>query len=824
MLAQKREGSIHMAAVSAETRGELTEISGLIEVNLVRDASVRLRKLILALPLDELVLASPDIRVQIERFQKQRRRDLRLEFDFRLLRRSAQGPAQSNVHEEHDSHSPLAGNERLSVRVESMLQTLASSHIFKWTPNYRDTLLFIVSTALSELPDSEEIESELAVIGQKFALHSEEIFCRGYKFQINRDLSPDVAEIKSISGVQSFLDLVVSIYLEFRQKVTTAKQADVLWGVASSAISGIVRGYGYAWFNDVSGWSVLEKNVRSWVPPMGFCRGTELLSFFEDFPIAQRSEDLQLILGSTLLAVERMAHQFHGDGVLLPRFSRMSTPGPTRLDIGLSAKYGQVNTDLLLTCFWGGCLTSYQPIRAARSARTAAIIGRLDPSVRESIDREQIGGIVDASGLSSDQQQIHHLSELICAQLAEQGLTDESNSDPALMAHNFARDFPLDDPDFRRQFMVERHSVKRLLQDFEGGVGIHLWCSVRRSGKTTAAQELADASGQSVVVAQTMDRLPRQPIQNIFSRRLREAFEANNELSDDFFAQVVRECTLASTATDTSDRRIVFIIDEYESLFALIDAYVRRDRDLKVLVALPLLSQMVDFATKNMLIFMGQRPDAYMVLSAQNQLSPLVQQCSFPLFDHVDNARDTEFSQLLSYVLSENLPFAMSFATAVFEETSGHPYLTVNLMVDFCEWLIDNKFRISGEQLSAQHFANFVKDRLTPAALKRSPHYEFFHGQMAEYLSEQARTDEPWLAAIANILKLIASKHPSKFECPFTSYEQWAAPVGTAARMTAARLLTTGSQANFLNDRNGRVSPGIRLLARLANSSTPNIN
>ncbi|AXV76128.1 hypothetical protein CJO76_03610 [Ralstonia solanacearum] len=413
---------------------------------------------------------------------------------------------------------------------------------------------------------------------------------------------------------------------------------------------------------------------------------------------------------------------------------------------------------------------------------------------------------------------------MIFAQIDAHGLREDSDVDPTLMTHNFAGDFPLDDPDFRRQFMVERHSVKSLLQEFEGSVGIHLWCSVRRSGKTTAAQELADASGKSVVVAQTMDRVPREPLKNIFSSRLREAFEAHKELSDDFFVQVVRECMLASTAADQGGRRIVFIIDEYESLFALLDAYVRNDLGLKVMVALPLLSQMVDFATRNLLIFMGQRPDAYLVLSAQNQLSPLVQQYRFPLFDHVNNARDTEFTQLLSYVLSDRLPFDASFATAVFEETSGHPYLTVNLMVDFCDWLIGTKFRITGEALSAQQFTSFVKDRLTPAALKRSPHYGFFHGQMAEYLSERARTEEPWLASIANILRLIADKHPRNFTATFSNYEQWAEPVSVVARMTAARLLTTGSQANFLEEKGGSVLPGIRLLARLAGSAAPTIN
>lgn len=95
---------------------------------------------------------------------------------------------------------------------------------------------------------------------------------------------------------------------------------------------------------------------------------------------------------------------------------------------------------------------------------------------------------------------------------------------------------------------------------------------------------------------------------------------------------------------------------------------------------------------------------------------------------------------------------------------------------------------------------------------------------MAEYLSERARTEEPWLASIANILRLIADKHPRNFTATFSNYEQWAEPVSVVARMTAARLLTTGSQANFLEEKGGSVLPGIRLLARLAGSAAPTIN
>lgn len=808
-----------MNIVTAETRQRLTKISGLIEENLVQEAATQLEEIIYKLPAQEFILVSHDISNQISLFQKKRRRDLLLKFETRLSNLRKNTAAKSIEEGTRGPALPQVSVERLSTRISTLLRNLADHYIFKWTPNYRDTFQFMVQSALTELPDSGQLETELTAIGKQFEAHSKEIFSRGHQFQLDRGLPTDVANIKSISGIQSFLDLVVSIYLEHRQSMTTAKEANVLWGITSAAITGIIGGYGTVELGEKIGWQLLSDNPRSWVPPLGFCRGSELLPFFEEIPEPYHDTNLHLILGSAAIAVERIAHKFHGKDILLPRLSRMSVQTSTRLDITLAAKRGNLSRDVLLTCFWENGTTPSRLISSAQSLGAAAIVGKFDDRLDESTD-----GVVNATSLAGEHELIDHLSELVCATLEKRGFSEEGYSDATVMTHNYARDFPLDDPDFRRQFMVERHSVKRLLQQFDGSTGIHLWCSVRRSGKTTAAQELSDATGSSIVVTQTMDRQPRQPIQNIFALRLREAFEAEKELPDHFFIQVVRECALAVTATEANDRRIVFIIDEYESLFALINAYVRLNKDQKVLVALPLLSQMVDFGTRNLLILMGQRPDAYQILSTQNQLSPLVNQHRFPLFEHINNATDTEFTQFLSYVLSDRLPFDSSFAAAVFEETSGHPYLTVNLLVDFCDWLITTKYRLAEASLSAQQFTHFAKDRLTLPLLKRSPHYEFFHSQMAEYLSEQARSDEPWLYAIANILDRIAKKHPKTFTCTINTYEQWAAQIVPLMPMPAARLLTTGSQANFLEDMNGHVSSRIRLLSRLAASVSPKVN
>src|SRR5262249_12126077 len=153
----------------------------------------------------------------------------------------------------------------------------------------------------------------------------------------------------------------------------------------------------------------------------------------------------------------------------------------------------------------------------------------------------------------------------------------------------------------------------------------------------------------------------------------------------------------------------------------------------------PLLSQMVAFSTTNLLVFLGQRPDAHFILMSQNQPSPLVQQDSFPLFEHHEHSTSSEFAQFLAKVMTEQLPFAPSFADAVYQESSGHPYLTVNLMVDFCHWLIESNRSLDWIKLTGNDFELFSKDRLAPAVLQRSSHYSTFQQMIADNLSEATR-------------------------------------------------------------------------------------
>jgi hypothetical protein len=280
-----------MAAVSALTRQSLTAISGLVQANLVREASTQLTALIRALSPQELVLVSHDIRHLADGFQKQRRRDLLAELN-RRLENVAPDSQTGDGRTVRSQVSAVATDHLLSIRTSAMLQELANNHIFKWAPNYRDVLRFIVDSAMNELSDLGANEAELAAISEQFAAHSKEIFGRGYAFQSRRGLTSNVAEIKSISGLQAFLDLAVSVYLERRQSVASASEAGILWGITSAMLAGITGGYGAVDFGGVAGWLLIAKNPRSWVPPMGFCRGAELMTFFEEFPSSHRDEDL----------------------------------------------------------------------------------------------------------------------------------------------------------------------------------------------------------------------------------------------------------------------------------------------------------------------------------------------------------------------------------------------------------------------------------------------------------------------------------------------------------------------------------------------------
>lgn len=813
-----------MSSTTGTARQSLSEIAAHIDANRVQVASDAITALLKSLPVESLELLAPDVRQQIGRLLPKRKRDLSASLEAALNRTSRPALQIVKAGESTSRPQPRRAAPSSIERYKVRLTDLGRYHIFQWATYYRETVLYLFKDLQNDLRGSDEWLPTLEAVSGLFSDHALDIFGRGFQHLNEKGVQSEVAEIKSINGVQKFLYLVVTLLLDQRDSFKNSRDARLSWDIASSLLVGILRGYGRLDVGNVTGWSLLRRNLRAWLPPLGFTRGSDAQLLFQDFPTNERPDDIVVTVVPALLGVDKFSNRFHGSDFILPRLSRVAIGEPPRLDLTYTTFEGGSTREVIVSCFFQGAVSEARVLAEAVSLRASAVVAKTRGLAKTWIDGQQAGPVLDAGDVQPSAEQTENFSEMVRASLEASARAQSDLIDADSLGRNFAREFPLEDPDFRKLFLVERHSVKRLLEQFEEGSGIHLWCSVRRSGKTTAVSSLSDMTARSAVVLQTMDHHPNQPELNVFLKRVREAFAARQAISEDFFAKVVRECALANVPIDYEKRKVVLIIDEYETLFGMIRAYTSEDVGLRYLVAQPLLSQMVGFAANNLLVFMGQRPDAHLILSSQNQLSPLVRQHNFPLFEHFAGATDTEFTQFLRRVLTEKLPFAPSFADAVFHETSGHPYLTVNLLVDLCDWLILNRRREGHGELDSAVFAAFSKDRLSQAALERSPYYSFFHGMLSEYLSELGRRDEPWLYAVTSVLIQIARKHPKSFGSSLPGFQQMAAPFGPVARATPERLLASAVMSNFLKEKDGQVFPGIRLLARLAASAVPHIN
>lgn len=768
------------------------------------------------------MLVSPDLEVLIARFLPKRKKQLTVALENALA--IAKRPTLPTVVRANAQPAPTPLPTDIQLYTKR-LDELRDFHIFQWATYYRDVIGYIFKNLLSTLKNTDTWHSELESVSNDFARHSNEIFSQGYRYLANNKISDEVALIKSSNGLQKFLDVIINIYIANRDLVNSAKDARLTWATTSSLLVGVLRGYGKTAFGALSGWHMLRLNSRSWIPALGFLNGSDATSLLQDFPSSAAPADIFSAVAPTLVAFDQLSNKYHGTRFLLPRLSRVAAGQPSRLEITVTAFENVPVRDIIVTCFFDGPLSDSRFLTDAINQRATAVVAKLSTAAREwAAQQGKNPKVIDVSDVTARVDDAQNFAQIIRATIEAEIRADSGLQSTQSFNRNYAREFPLEDPDFRRYFLVERHSVKRLLDQFQTETGVHLWCSVRRSGKTTAVSNMADVTGHAVVVVQTMDHQSHQLELNVLERRVREALQKRIPIAQDFFSNVVRECVISSVSIEMAQMKVILVIDEYETLFGLIEAFTKDDIGLRYLVAQPLLSQMVSFATANLLILMGQRPDAHYVLASQNQLSPLVRQHNFPLFEHHSGGNDTEFSQFLRRVLTEKMQFAPSFVDAVYQETSGHPYLTVNLMVDLCDWLIENHVEEGRSQLDAARFAAFVRDRLSQAMIQRSPHYTFFQTMLGDYLSERSRQQEPWLYAMASVLHDIGKKHPKSFSCTIVNYQHLAQTASRSARLTPDQLLSSGTMSNFLRVHDGHVAPAIRLMGRLAASVVPELN
>jgi len=291
------------------------------------------------------------------------------------------------------------------------------------------------------------------------------------------------------------------------------------------------------------------------------------------------------------------------------------------------------------------------------------------------------------------------------------------------------------------------------------------------------------------------------------------------QLSGTFLTEALKAC---APEQQLNDRRTVLVLDEYETLFGQLRTAAVYEERLRYTVVQPILNQLVAFAKDNLLVFLGQQPNAHFILMDQNQLSPYVEQDPFPLFTY-STSDGGEFSELLGKVLRNRATFDAAFARRIYAETSGHPYLTVNIMVEFVEWLIKNKRSGKSLHFTLEDASLFATRMLRRDRISVSPEYEFFRdGAIPQALSPNGKERNPWLYAMYSITRTIAIEDPIAFTCARGDFVSMVEHLGLPQLgLSADYILNTGSQANFLSYTDRIVYPKIRLLARIASVSTP---
>jgi hypothetical protein len=662
----------------------------------------------------------------------------------------------------------------------------------------------------------------LEVVRGQLQGHASEIFLKGYGF-VTTELGHthrDAIE-KSLGGLSRFLGLPVELYGQYMYGIADANEAKIHRAICSCMVTAVLLGYGQAQFDQQPGQAVLPKVPRSWASYLAYLTSSDLASVIDMIEPGEFRGGLQSNVLPVVAALERLLASEGEEYYLLPRLGGFSW-NYRRLEMSVSVPHNATGKRSMdLHCY---LLPSYVERTALEQSegRGASLIAvSLRPDLREwALSRERLASV----WLDTTSAQTRRDADIIDRAVAilKQGLVLLAGTarPAALLTYNVAEEFPLHQASVGPAYLVERRSVRRLLESFERQTGIHLWCSTRRSGKTTSCLNLSTATGTSVLVRQCMQPTDEDRGTGVFNRLFTEALSSGKPLPATFMRDAIAEC--ADEGIDR-ERKIVFLLDEYESLFERVRHAVRRDPELRYTVGHPLMNQMVAFSRDNLLVLVGQRPDAHYILMDQNQLSAYVQQDGFPLFEHESGSLDTEFAELLRRVLTSQMAFDPGFANAVFLETSGHPYLTVEVLVEFCQWLIDSQRPNAPVALSQGEFDEFARDRLCPDALRVSTGFTYFRNVVADYLSDDTRQQFPWLYAIHHALQRIAQESPVGLSVSQGRFGELVRPVTEPLGWEPEYLLRSAKMSNFLAQEDDNIRPTIPVMARLAMVTRPRV-
>ncbi len=797
----------------------IEDVEELVRVVQPVEAQQRLSTLIRSLDRVQLLLFEGQLRRTIAEFTKARAREL-----TQILDASLSGSAGSARQEDVAQAPSVGAVEQAQGKLRQRLAALSRYRIFQWA-DYRN----LVEELIQDVVEHDQEEFDLAPheafavgLAEEFSAHVREVFHKGFEYFLQSGTTDSsvvtVAQEKAVRGLGSLLEAVSFSYRAAATLYGDPLAAEQARLVIGPMLSGTIEGFASLDLGGVSGSRLLRERLAVWTPALAYLTPVQLESLsacrlFDDIADAERSVKVMVS------AMDAGLREARRENVLAVAESRMDVE-EARLDVSLVI--GNMSGDPIRTsCYMMGVRGGRQSLEILRNQGTILAVASLSARLAEevSVSRLLADVVVDVSLEASPQllnAKQQAVSAVIQALQARGGKTGVS----VTLLENVAQEFPVTDVVASALTRVSRPSVERL---FRGGVetnGVRLWCSVRRSGKTTACFGPELQSRGSVVLRQTCLKTEQYPEANVLFEGILSHILAGDSLPRDFVRSFIDQQLELLPGS-----RAVLVIDEYEILFRNLVVYSNESGAALTRLVLPLLEQLVAFARDNLLMLVGQRPDAHRIAVEHNQLSVYTHAEHFPLFEHARGATVSEYSLLMSKVF-RHLDVEPGFVDRMYGETGGHPYLSVYLARAYLDWASQH-MRESGKILGTSSYAEFAYLNLARRQLAReSARYEgygYFIDTIGKHLSPSGPDFVPWLYCVYSVLRRIALESPQELQCSYDDYAAICEDIGSAARFgkNPDVLLAEAEQSNFLFESDGMVRPAVPLIARLAAIAAP---
>ena len=745
----------------------------------------------------------------ISKFLHKRQRDLGEAFRKRL-----------GANEETFTASPAAANEEslqnFITSLSERFDELRDWHIFQWSTYYKDELRSLTAETVQLLRSGVNPDAVFEQIGIAIRRHSAEIFTHGFEYVMSQNWSTaDAAIVKSLGGIRSFLELPVEIYADESSRITEPKDCRTLRRITSRMLRGILTGFLDAQFGAADPAEMLCRTAKTWIQVLPLLELDDLNVLDEGLRLDAISPILDRPLKLLAQELDHASSKSSVDAVVVT--SVVVNMDEELIEITLRPPADSSDT---------------KPLELA-------ILGGNGPVIRYLIEQKVKRGFIacvtpkPVAEYWKGSFPTREVKEIV-VQMPEEG------TDPGFLLTrlrlrfyenkvvlktgvplrtNIAERFPLESPKLLTFFRVERPSIRALHTTLSTRTGVLLWCSVRRSGKTIGVSELADGIAERNAIFQRCEMTGGDKTSRMLFEEISDRLEKMAPLPRDFLRTIVAR---AAPMGLHPNRGSILIIDEYDRLFGLLRVVGRRNEDARQLIIQPLLDQFVEFATENLLILLGQQPNAHYIFMDQNQLSAYVQQEPYPLFNHEVSSHESEFHELVRRTFQTTLQFDTTFVDAIYEETGGHPFLAVNLLRDFVDWLIVRKIIPSHTLLTQELFIEYAKNGLTMSAIGKSHHYQYFREAASEALSLDGITQGPWIYTAYKLLRELATNG----NLQTTSMEQSSIEDFVTSTLSHAKLnsyttysfLASAAESNFIEFSGEHIKAKIPLLARISAS------